>query len=208
MTETNPYATPATAEVAPVFPAHGFRRDGEFVVVRTGAVLPKRCIQTNEPIGQDDWIKEKKLQWSPRWAGLCTSLPYVSLILLQSWLPSIFKDYFTVVIVVMMIGSVATASVFLKACFVTYGLKGSVYRKQRRARLTFVGLIGLAGVASMLCAFLGYFMWVVVILVGMVIVSSLSAVRLLRSFRVTRYRDGEFWLKGCSPEFLDSLGEA
>lgn len=208
MPETNPYAPPATSEVAQVCPAHGFRRDGEFIVVRTGAVLPKRCIQTNEPIGQGDWSKEDKLHGSPRWAGLCISLPCVTPLLLQNWLPSIFKDYFAVVIVAMMIGSVAIASIFHKTCFITYGLKGSVQRKQRRTRLIFVGLLGLAGVALMLCAFLGHFIWVFIVLLGMVIVISLSAVRLSRFIRVIRYRDGEFWLKGCSPEFLDSLDKA
>jgi hypothetical protein len=208
MSEPDPYAPPATSEITPACPAHGFRRDGEFVVVRTGAVLPQRCIQTNEPIGQGDWSKEKKLHGSPKWAGLCTALPYLTLLLLQNWLPSIFKDYFAVVIVAMMIGSVAIASIFHKTCFITYGLKGSVQRKQRRTRLIFVGLLGLAGVALMLCAFLGHFIWVFIVLLGMVIVISLSAVRLSRFIRVIRYRDGEFWLKGCSPEFLDSLDKA
>ena len=202
----NPYAPPTTSEVAPVCPAHGFRRDGEFVVVRTGAVLPKRCIQTNEPIGQDDWNKEKKLQWSAKWAGLC-ALSYPSLILLQKWFPPL-KDHFAFGMMVVVIGSVAITIPFQKTFFVTYSLKGSVHRKQRRTRLTFIGLLGLAGLALMLRTFLGYFIWVVVVLVGVVIVSSLSAVRLLCSFRVTRHRDGEFWIKGCSPEFLDSLEES
>ena len=171
--------------------------------------MPKRCIQTNEPIGQDDWIKEKKLQWSPKWAGLCTSLPYLSLILLQKWLPHTFKDLLSLGMAVMMFGSVAVAVVLRKTCFVTYSLKSSVHRKKRRARLILALLMGLAGAAVLLCAFMDHYFWVPIVIAGAV---SIAAVILGRAsvqlLQVIRHRDGEFWLKGCSSEFLDSLDEA
>jgi hypothetical protein len=156
MSEPDPYAPPATSEVALVCPAHGFRREGEFIVVRSGAVLPKRCVETNEPIGQGDWSKEKKLQWFPRWAGLYTALPYLTWILLLEWLPAL-KDHFSFGMIAVMGTSVAIAFTFQRTCFITYSLKSSVTS---------------------------------------------------RPLRVARCLNGEFWLKGCSPEFLESLDEA
>jgi hypothetical protein len=156
MSETNPYAPPATSGVAPACPAHGFRRDGEFIVVRTGAILPKRCIQTNHVIDQHDWTKERKLQWSPKWAGLYTALPYLTWILLLEWFPAL-KEHVSFGMIAVMVTSVTIALTFRRTCFVTYGLKSSVTS---------------------------------------------------RPLQVARCQNGEFWLKGASPAFLDSLDEA
>jgi hypothetical protein len=70
--DINPYAPPAEASLPPSLPTSDvfFFRDGDFLVVRDGAVLPPVCLRTNEPAGEDSWRKKVTLTWSPPWVFL------------------------------------------------------------------------------------------------------------------------------------------
>lgn len=110
---------------------------------------------------------------------------------------------------VMMIGSVAIASIFHKICFVTYSLNSSMHRKQRLVRGLLALVFGLTGVSVLLCAFFDHLMWFLVIAVAMVATAILIIIKLpVHALRVVRHNGGDFWLKGCSSEFLDSLDGA
>lgn len=98
-----------------------------------------------------------------------------------------------------------------KKAWLTYSLtKGARMGYIRRVALSLIALIGgmalgMAGLVNMSATW----GWTVVALgAAMFIGGAIVAACFHSPLRVTRHRDGEFWVKGCSPEFLDSLGEA
>jgi hypothetical protein len=67
MSNINPYAsptadTPYQAKVLGTPPT--MWRDGDVLVLRNGAVLPPRCVKSNEPV---DSTWRRKLSWHPQW---------------------------------------------------------------------------------------------------------------------------------------------
>jgi len=199
MSETNPYAPPATSEV--LFPrARWFRRDGKFVVVRTGAVLPARCVKTNEPIEMQDESKERQLVWVPLWARLspCLGIPLPFVMLMN---PKVTSVGMYASIPIILIGAFLGLA-FQKRMKVTYALQ----RRERRWRLAVQGVAVAGGIGGWFLSQAyntdspaGFFA-----LIG----GGLLVGLFHHPLRVARYRDGEFWIKGCSSEFLDSLDEA
>jgi hypothetical protein len=201
MSETNPYAPPATSEV--LFPhPRWFRRDGKFVVVRTGAVLPARCVKTNEEIGEREVSKERQFTWVPLWARFSAFLAMTSPLLVVFFINSHSSTAFYTIGVpgILIAGFLPVA--FQKRMKVTYAL----HRRERRWRLAVQGVAVAGGVGGWLFlktydtdSLAGFFA-----LIG----GGLLAGVFHHPLRTARHRDGEFWLKGCSPEFLDSLDEA
>lgn len=67
MSNINPYASPTAdmpyqAKVVGKTPT--MWRDGDILVLRNGAVLPPRCVKSNEPV---DSTWRRKLSWHPQW---------------------------------------------------------------------------------------------------------------------------------------------
>jgi hypothetical protein len=201
MQDSNPYAPPAAMD--PSWPdPRWFRRDGKFVVVRTGAILPGRCIRTNQVLGESDGLIERQLVWTPKWAQCMPAA-----LILMVTLP-LFVNSTTGMLTISVIGVLGIVVAGLlsianqKRVNVRYGLG---WRK-RRWRLLAQGVIAALCVGGwILCEILKTNTLVTIpLLIGG---GTLLGV-LYHPLRVARYRDGEFWLKGCSPEFLDSLDNA
>lgn len=72
----NPYAAPATLTPEKMTFA-GFEVRGKKLAVQDGAILPARCIKTNQPVTIEETgrIKRIKLAWSNPWWALLILLP-------------------------------------------------------------------------------------------------------------------------------------
>jgi len=178
-----------------------FRRDGEFLVVRTGAVLPARCVRSNEPLPPGDWMRDKQLVWRPWGVKALEPLLWVALALvfwkpLPAWVDPLR-------FMVPLLGVVFIAR--QKSVKLTYFL----YRRDRRRRLTGQIAAGLVGIAGLLLLQPegGWRDGVAALLfMGGVFASNYYFLRF--PLRAVRHENGEFWLKGASPEFLDSLASS
>lgn len=152
------------------------RVEGAYLVVRDGAILPNRCIKTNEPIA--DLPVTKKLYWASSWIYLL-----------------LFANVLVMVVVYLAVR---------KKCAVTYYIS-SPARSAHRIRV---------GVLLAL-----FFVTVPIIIIGfandqaavgiaglLVNLGSLIALCIFSNLlSVSKYVDGEFWIKGCGKEFLDSI---
>lgn len=69
-TTLNPYSPPLDLSPPPLHAAGsegGCFRDGKFLVIREGSVLPNRCIITNQVVDSNGWRKPFRVLWNPRW---------------------------------------------------------------------------------------------------------------------------------------------
>lgn len=66
----HPYHPPSELNPPP-FPATGSEqtcfRDGKFLVIREGSILPNRCIVSNQVVDSKGWRKPFRILWNPRW---------------------------------------------------------------------------------------------------------------------------------------------
>ncbi len=183
--ETNPYAPPVTEVLPALLPTTQtgyFYRDGKFLVVSNHAGLPSRCVLTNQPVGERGWRKTVPIAWTPPWV-------YVTLLA------------GALVAIVLML-------VIQKKAKITYCLspegRGRIRKKQMIGWLLLAGSIGLIctgfklldGSALTYIALIGGFLFLIASLIAFIVANPVRAVK---------YRDGWFRVKGCSPEFLDSL---
>ena len=168
-------------EMPPIVATDSYYRDGEFLVIRDGAVLPARCIHTNLEIGPDDWTKRERLTWTPPWVFL---LILINLIVL-----------------------VVVALCVNKKAWLTYSLSREARGKLiRRRSIAFV--VFLAGVAAAIGCGIGIEGDMAVglaILCSLVALIALIVLALTNAISVKKHQEGWFSLKGCSREFLDSL---
>jgi hypothetical protein len=179
----NPYASPTVASIAPPGPASGLSLngvwvDGKALVVPPGAVLPRRCVKTNEPISEKD-MAAKTFTWCPRW---------VIIVFLFSRLLG-FIVYF----------------IARHTFKVTYGIHPDVRRK-RRNRMLISGLVCVTCIALIpVTAMLDQPEIPVALCFGGVIVSSVILMLLAGQLSVKTHKKGAYWIVGCSPEFLLSI---
>ena len=182
---SNPYAAPS-AEV-PFNPASltgSFFRDGNLVVVSQNAELPARCVITNEPDPENRGRKTVTMAWTPPWA-------YVSLL----------AGFLLGLLLIM---------VFQKKVKFTFTLGPEARKRVARKRMiatavlaTAVGLFFLAANLNGDSA-VGF-----TIVTGIVLlIASLVMFAISSALKPVKYRDGWLQVKGCSPEFLDSLSQA
>jgi hypothetical protein len=179
--ENNPYAPPVQAS-QPLSPPGDvfFFREGDFLVVRDGAVLPTVCLRTNEPAGEGSWRMKVGIAWTPPWVFL--------LILLN--------------ILVLLIVALVTQ----KKAKITYSLsaavRGSIVRKRGIGFFLLLAAVTLFyfGITSSYESTGAYFQGgvaaLIVALVFFVIANPL---------KVVKHREGWFGIKGCSKEFLETL---
>ncbi len=171
--DENPYQSPTTVSDA-TRDAGGFRADGKFLVVESTAVLPPICVKTNRSVTERDMVS-KQFTWCSPWWGLLILLSGLLLIIV----------YFLV----------------RKKCTLTFGLDPSVKRKYRNRTLfktvIAVGLFfaipvvaGTNSTPAIAAALVLFLLAIVSLLIGNTPLS------------VANYRNGEFWLRGCSKEFL------
>jgi hypothetical protein len=66
----NPYSPPSELSPPPLHATGsegGCFRDGKFLVIREGSILPNRCIITNQLVDSNGWRKPFRVLWNPRW---------------------------------------------------------------------------------------------------------------------------------------------
>lgn len=78
----NPYAAPATFSHEKMT-FGGFEVRGKRLAVQDGALLPARCIKTNQEVtpGENGRIKRIKLAWSNPWWALLILVPYCGILI-------------------------------------------------------------------------------------------------------------------------------
>lgn len=178
--QMNPYSAPAVAEVSndknlPYY------RSGEFLYVRDGAELPKRCVHTNLDVPEGGWRKRKLYTWTPQWIIVLIPfglLPYLLL-----------------------------AVVLQKKAKITYSLNPGAKERLSRKRGTALGVMVLGIVIAVAgTSYLEGDWWGIALLAGIIVaLIGLIACAAFNPVTVKGERNGWFKLKGCSPDFLDSL---
>lgn len=172
----NPYQSPTT-ECAPALGDGSFRVEGKLLVVRSGAVLPPICVKTNQPVSPHD-VVSRRLTW-------CS--PLVALLILLSGLLLILV-YFLV----------------RRHCTLTFGLLPAVRRKYRNRRLVkSIAAIALFFALPVTAAMDSTAVTIVVLVLFLVSIVSLFIGN--SPLSVTNYRKGEFWIAGCSKDFLAGI---
>jgi hypothetical protein len=63
----NPYTPPTDLGFQPALGQAACYRDGKFLVVREGSILPERCVITNQVVDSKGWRKSYRVLWNPRW---------------------------------------------------------------------------------------------------------------------------------------------
>ena len=155
------------------------RADGKkFVVPLGNPVLPRRCVKTNQPVGEEH-VKRKTFYW-------CT--PWVYLTILLSIIVVIVLYYVLRKRIPLDVPLTAQAKDRLR----THGLVG--------AGVTFLGLAFM--VAPIVNGDLGALLPIgIILLLGGLIYASVRGT-LLRAVKMT---ENEVWFTGACPEFLASL---
>lgn len=185
MSEENPYAPSQVTldeSLSPPLPARGFHRNGDLLVISDGAVLPARCIKTNQPISSADWTRAKKVYWTPPWVWfLVLASPLIAVIV---------------------------SAILQKKATLTYSLSRSV-RVGYLKKTTFSLSVFVLGLVLMIYSFGNESSsWQMAGIIGgisMLFLGLILAVVLSRAISVKKYQDGWFSIKGCSPEFLASI---
>jgi len=151
------------------------RVEGKHVVVKSGTALPRFCVKTGEPVEDDPTTKT--LYWAPPWVFVFILVNL--LILLIVYL------------------------VVRKSCRLTYSLSAEEKRKRAWKLAATVVLMVLSA---------GVFLWGVgaespLVLAGAVgfLVGLILLVAFSNTVGIAKHRDGEFWIKGCGPAFLDAV---
>jgi hypothetical protein len=172
----NPYQAPTVASTATLSTTNA-RVEGKCLVVTSGAVLPPFCVKTNTAVQQQD-VQQRRLSWCP---------PIVGLLILMSGLLLILV-YFIV----------------RKQCMITFGLSPAVRKKYRNRRIfKIIAVIVLFFALPFTAAIDSTAVIVTVFILFLVAVISLFIGN--SPLAITNHRKGEFWISGCSKEFLSHV---
>ena len=150
------------------------RVEDKYLVVGAAALLPAYCVKTNVPIHKEDF-QQKNLVWLR---------PVLSLILLLSGIGLIF------------------IRMFRKNCLIEFGLSPAVqkrYRNRRKFKVLTTAFLLIAILVAALI-FESPEVWI-----GAMTLFAVSFVSLFfgnSPLSIAKYRKGEYWIAGCSEEFL------
>jgi hypothetical protein len=178
--DTSPTSAPeAELQAEDEYPV---RVEDDALVIPSGYMMPQRCVKTNQPVSERDMVLTN-LSWCPNSVGLSGVLGA----------PALVFDYF----------------VGRELCTITYGLSPRL----RYRNLFFILVKVLAClaflVAAIYMAVLDSTHWIIEPLMCLFFVLFLLSVVVLfmskQPLYVTDYRDGLFWLKGFSKEYLEGL---
>ena len=176
--DTNPYQSPlADAVAADHALATGPLVDGKCLVLVSGTILPAHCVRTNQAVTEGDMTR-KRFDWAAPWVALLILVNVIVLLLV----------YFLV----------------RKKCFLTFGLHPSVRRKYRN-RLLLKALIAIALFFAIPVTAAIESTAAIVVAAVLFIVAVVSLFIGNSPLRVVRYREGKFWIKGFSDEYLASI---
>ena len=194
--DTNPYESPQTDCHAPEnWQDAALRVEGRYLIIPEGTVLPPVCIRTNRPVSQVDMVR-KTLYWCSPWAVIL----------------GVSGGILTIPIIFL----------FMRRIKITYGLAPELHRKYRILRLVRSAAV-IGCFTSLVLPFLAFFVPIVlyrselidaapsIIVMGKVLMVAFVVGFLLMSVAILigtgplslrKYRDGMFWVKGCSEEYL------
>lgn len=172
-------------ENAPIPTAAGVtnaRRAGrKFVIPVEGGQLPWRCVKTGEPVQEHD-LKTKTLYWCTPWAALSILLSLLIYLILYL----VLRKKLVVQIPLSPAGrSILRKHAFIACGLVIGGIAMAVYGFVNLDTLTWLPFLG-----------------ILILLVGLI-----YGVMKANALRVTKIANGEAWLTGACPEFLDQLPE-
>jgi hypothetical protein len=176
----NPYAAPSNLASLPEVPADTlFFRDGQFLVVRDGAVLPHVCVVTNQPATATDWRKKTRISCFPIWVF---ALILVNIIVLA-----------------------IVALVMQKKATITYSLARSA--RDRIVRRRSAGWLLLILFGALSGYGLAYESGAAAIMAAVALVAGLVFLVISNPIKAMKYKKGWFRIRGCSRGFLDALPE-
>ncbi|QDU55381.1 hypothetical protein Pan181_15700 [Aeoliella mucimassa] len=152
--------------------------DGNCLVVKPGAVLPNRCIRTNEPTPPQD-RRRQTLYWLPVWLVVVAVLT----------LPLLPIVYFGT----------------RKVCTITYS-ESRKSRARRHAFVVHAILVGIGLFLGMLIS-TSHGMWnaSVVTTVGFLFTLIVTAFAARGPLKITRHNNNRFWINGFSSEYISAL---
>lgn len=186
--DANPYASPqayspTTDTAATPSPYNGLWRDGSQLVMHKAAVLPDRCVKSNEPASGK---LKRKLNWHPGW---------VFVLLLVS--PLIY---------------IIVALILTKRATILIGLSERWFSKRRTAIFVGWSMV-LAGIGLFVYAIAsiepgpGGNITPLLVIAGILLflVGAIYGLIAARMVAPTKITDEHIWLKGVCPEFLVQL---
>ena len=153
----------------------GARVEGRRLIVQTGVVLPRRCVGTNAPVEQPGIHK------TFRWAHPAWGLLILATVVLVVLYPFIRKE-----------------------CRITYFMS----RSERLRIWLGTGVSQLVFIAAVVALIVGIVEPRMALMLPAV-VGLLGGAVMMRGFanpiRVVKAQNGEFWIKGCGKDFLESI---
>jgi hypothetical protein len=155
------------------------RVEGDTLVIPSGYVMPKRCIKTNRPVSERDMVLAN-VTWCPNPVGISGLLGF----------PALVFAYF----------------VERELCTITYGLIPRLrYRNAFFILVKVLACFAFLALAIYL-AVLDSTHWIIEPLMFLFFVLSVAVLFMSKQpLYATDYRDGLFWIKGFSKEYLEDL---
>lgn len=158
--------------------------DGKYLVVSNKTALPQRCIRTNQPISEREYTS-----WD---------LPYVQSSLAIFLLLGLWGLFFW-------------PSATTNRCKFKAGLSSKIRLRYLLWKtiailimlISPVFLTGYLFIADEFFSMTSFILFPLSLCLGTTLLFLYSS-----PFKVTRSKDGMFWIKGCSPEFLASLDKS
>ncbi|MBN2023719.1 MAG: hypothetical protein JW809_13110 [Pirellulales bacterium] len=181
--DINPYQSPDYFEVVPAncaVPESAPRVDGRCLVVRSGTVLPPVCVKTNQPVSNDEVVRQD-FYWCSPWVLL---LIFVNLlVLLIAYL------------------------IARKKCALLFGLQRTIRRRYRRRLLIKITVMVVSFVG---CFYAGAADAPVLIVIALcVFAGALISLCIGQSpLKIRKHRDGWFWVQGCCVDYLTAIQQA
>jgi hypothetical protein len=184
--DENPYQSPSVVAepLATPTPSSSIapptpRVQGSVLIVRDGDELPRLCVKTNRPVSVLD-VRTKEFTW-------CS--PLVGLLMLVSG-PLLILVYFLA----------------RKRFYITFGLSEDLKRRYRNIFVAKVVVTITLFFAMPLSASAGNLASIIVLILFIAAVVSLFLGN--SPLAVTNCHNGEFWITGCSKDFLATVAAA
>lgn len=162
----------------------GVRVDGKRLVVRSGAIMPQRCVFTN----REDNLKLQGVRLEAQRRPGLWGLAMLPVLLLPA-------------------GHVLVHALIPKhkGELTYYVCTASENRRRIRIAIALIGFVG--GVIGFVAACIYAYFVLIGLCVLIWLVSLCVLVSYSRSFGACSYKNGEFWISGCSRAFIDALRE-
>jgi hypothetical protein len=176
--DANPFQAPMAGQLlaSPKGP-EPYVIENSLLVVRSGEVLPCYCVKTGEPVSPEQ-MERRILHWCHFFAFLMMFLaPFIG-----------FVVY----------------AILRQKCLITFGMS----KTAKRPYWIRVGIASFLMAAAAAGVVIGAKLKMGSILLGSVVLVPVAIIVMLfgnTPFAAVRHENGEFWLKGSSPEFLARL---